>query len=259
MTTSNVLSIDVEDRVATITFGQPPANALTLTMIAAIESALDEAEQADARALVFTSAVPGFFVAGADLKLLGSADADVKLFDGYLNKVTTMTERVAKMPLVSIAAIEGYALGGGLELASACTFRIASSTALLGVPEVKLGLLPGAGGTQRLPHMIGRARALDMILTGRNVAGEEAKAIGLIDRLVDEGDTLAAATQWAETFATGPADAYAAIIRTVDAAIDGPFERGLDVERAEVLELFGSPDGQEGLLAFLEKRPAKFS
>ena len=258
MSAGNVaVAVAIEDRVATITLQNPPANPLGDALAEGLDAALDEAVWRDARAIVIRSSVDGYFAAGADLKLLGSIDADG--FATYLDNLRRVIERLPTLGRVSIAAIDGYALGGGLELAMACTLRIATPRSKLGVPEVKLGLLPGAGGTQRLPRLVGAGRALDLMLTGRSASGEEAAAIGLVDRLVPDGTADDAAAELAATLAAGATDAMAAIVRCVDAARDLPFDRGMFVERSEIHALFSGADAREGVTAFLEKRKPRFA
>ncbi len=234
----------------------PPVNALSLGVIEHVERALDEIGRSGPRVVVIASGLERAFAAGADLALL--AGLDMQGFDDYLARLRRPLERIAGARWISIAAIEGFALGGGLELAAACTLRVVSRAARLGVPEVRLGLLPGAGGTQRLPRLIGRAAALDLLLSGRSVDGAEAARLGLADRLVDPGDALAEARRWADELAAGPAEAQVEIVRCVDAAADLPLASGLELERSAVQRLFGSPDAREGIRAFLEKRRARF-
>lgn len=169
-----------------------------------------------------------------------------------------MLERIAALPQLSIAAIDGFALGGGLELSMACTIRVATPRSKLGVPEIKLGLLPGAAGTQRLPRLVGRGAALDLLLTGRSADGGEAARLGLVDHLVADGEADAAAAELARHLGSGPFEALAAIVRCVDAAHDLPFAEGMAVEQDEIVRLFGTADAREGVRAFLEKRPAEF-
>lgn len=247
----------VQDRIATITMHVEPANALGDELKEGLTGALDDAEAAGARVLLLTSSVPEYFAAGADLKLLGAADRVA--FERYLDGLRAVIERVAALPLLSIAVIDGYALGGGLELAMACTMRLASTRSRLGVPEIKLGLLPGAGGTQRLPRLVGRGAALDLLLTGRSVLGEEAARIGLVDLVVGEETLHAEAMRLAVSLAAGPVDALAATVRCVDAARDLPLADGMAVERVEILTLFDSEDAREGIEAFLGKRRATFA
>lgn len=256
MTQTAPATVEIDGAIAVATLDAPPANALSLAMIQALDGILDAVERSDARVLIFRSAAPGFFVAGADLKLLGNADEP--MFADYLATLRGTLERIPRMPVMSIAAIDGHALGGGLELAAACTFRVGGPGAKLGVPEVKLGLLPGAGGTQRLPRLVGRGAALDLLLTGRSADAQEALRIGLIDRLGSDG-AEAEARRLAESLAGMPVSALVAIVRCVDTARDSTLEAGLKVEADEVIALFGGADAREGLAAFLEKRKPDFA
>lgn len=248
--------VTITDRVATVTLASPPANALGTAVIEGLSDALDAAETAGARVIIVRSDVEGYFAAGADLKLLADADADG--FLRYLDRLREVLERLAALEQPSVAAIDGFALGGGLELAMACTLRVATPRARLGVPEIKLGLLPGAAGTQRLPRLVGRGAALDLLLTGRSAGGEEAARLGLVDQLAADGKAPAAATELARRLARGPALALAATVRCVDAARDLPLAEGLAVERDEIIGLFATADAREGIRAFVEKRPAEF-
>lgn len=256
MTATAPVTVAIDGRVATATLEDPPANALSLRMVEALSAALDQVERSDARVLVLRSAVPGFFVAGADLKLLGDADGDV--FADYMVRLRATLERIPRLAPMTIAAIDGHALGGGLELAAACTLRVGGPGARLGVPEVKLGLLPGAGGTQRLPRLVGRGAALDLLLTGRSADAEEALRIGLLDRLAADG-AEAEARRLAECLARMPRSAMTAIVRCVDAAGDLPLDEGMRVEGEEIVALFGGADAREGLAAFLQKRAPDFA
>src|SRR5688500_14870850 len=180
------------DGIFTILLRRPPANALGQPIIDGLNAALDDAdERGDVKVLVVASRVPGFFAAGADIKHMAAADSET--FAAYGRARKEPLGRLAASNRVSIAAVAGLALGGGLELAMACTMRIGGAGATFGLPEVKLGLIPGAGGTQRLPRLVGRGRALDILLTGRDVGAEEAYAMGLIDRLVADGEAERAA------------------------------------------------------------------
>jgi enoyl-CoA hydratase len=245
----------IAPRVVTIEFARPPANALGLPLLEGLARALDAA--ADARVVILTSSIPGFFAAGADIKLMATIDRAG--FDEYGDLLRRTLDRLAAPGVLSIAAIEGLALGGGLELAMAATLRVAGRDAAFGLPESKIGLIPGAGGTQRLPRLVGRGRALDIMLTGRQVDAAEAAAIGLIDRLVDAGTAAQAAEELAAELLRASALAQAALVRTVDAAFDLDLAAGMALERREVGEAFEKGDGAEGLRAFLEKRPPLFS
>ena len=157
-----------------------------------------------------------------------------------------------------MAAVDGLALGGGLELAMACTLRVGGARARLGLPEVKLGLIPGAGGTQRLPRLIGRGRALDIMLTGREVEAEEALRIGLVDRLVPAGTAAEAARELARALCAASSPAQRAVVRTVTAAYDRPLADGLRYEAEQVQELFEQGEAAEGIRAFIDKRAPEF-
>jgi len=235
----------------------PPANALGPDIVEGLHAAMYFAETATAKVLLVTSAITGFFAAGADIKHMSAVDA--ASFREYGNALRAGLERLSALPMVSVAAIDGLALGGGLELAMACTMRVAATGARLGLPEVKLGLIPGAGGTQRLPRLVGRGRALDIMLTGRQVEADEAFWIGLIDRLAEPGETArAAAWQLAHELAAASTPAQLAVVRTVDAAYDRPIHEGLRYEVEQVQELFERGEAMEGLRAFIAKRAPEF-
>ena len=231
--------------VLTVVLDRPPANALGLPIVDGLQRALDAAEEASARVIVITSALGGFFAAGADIKLM--AGADLAVFEDYGDRLRAVLNRLESYPGISIAAVDGLALGGAL--------RVAGATARLGLPEVKLGLIPGAGGTQRLPRAVGRARALDLILTAREVDAEEALRIGLVDRLAPAGEAAAVADALARELLPLSSAAQLAAIRSITVA--GAPE-GHAIERDEVGRLFAGPHGQEGLAAFLEKRRPRF-
>lgn len=245
-----------DDGVLVVTLDRPPANPLGPPIIDGLAAALDAADATDARLVIVSSAVPGFFAAGADIKHMSSIDGAG--FADYGDRLRAVLDRLAGADRVTIAAVEGRALGGGMELAMACTLRVAGARAAFGLPEVRLGLIPGAGGTQRLPRLVGRGRALDIMLTAREVRAEEAAAIGLVDRLTAEGDALDEARRLAGQLAPMSRPALAAVIRCVDAAGDLPLAEGSRTEAAQVLDLFENGEGQEGLSAFLEKRAPRF-
>jgi enoyl-CoA hydratase/carnithine racemase len=239
-----------------VTLSNPPANQLGAALIAGMDAALDSFADSPARVLVISSGIDGYFAAGADIKLMAAADPAA--FSAYGASLRRLLDRIAGLDRPSIAAIDGRALGGGLELALACSLRVGSERALLGLPEPKLGLIPGAGGTQRLPRLVGRGRALDIMLTGRDVDAREACAIGLMDRLADAG-ALPAAITLAGQLAVLSRPALAAILSCVDDAGELPIRDGVAREARRVESLFDSPDGQEGLAAFLARRPPRFS
>lgn len=243
--------------IVEIVLDRPPANALGLEILEGLHAAMDYAEAAGAKVIIVTSAVNGFFAAGADIKRMSAVDA--ASFREYGDALRGALERLAALPMVSVAAIEGLALGGGLELAMACTLRVAAAGARLGLPEVKLGLIPGGGGTQRLPRLVGRGRALDLMLTGRQVEADEAFWIGLVDRFAEPGETArAAGWQLAHELAAPSTPAQLAVVRTVDAAYDRPIDEGLRYEVEQIQELFERGEAVEGLQAFIDKRAPDF-
>jgi enoyl-CoA hydratase/carnithine racemase len=247
---------DVADGVLAVTLDRRPANALGPPIIEGLHAALDEAEHRGTRVVLLESAIPGFFVAGADIKHLGTVDSAT--FTAYGDDLRAAVERLAAADLISIAVVEGVALGGGLELAMAATMRVAGAEARFGLPEVKLGLIPGAGGTQRLPRLVGRGRAVDIMATARQVPADEAAAIGLIDRLVGAGEARGAAEKLAGELAALPRTALDAVVRCADAAFDRPLPEGLAFEVARIQDLFEHGEAAEGITAFLEKRAPKF-
>lgn len=248
----------VEDGVLTVTLQRPPANALGLPIIDGLNAALDAADADGAvKVLVLRSELPGFFAAGADIKHMSAVDAES--FTAYGDRLRGALDRLAAADRISIAAVDGLALGGGLELAMACTLRVGGADAKFGLPEVKLGLIPGAGGTQRLPRLVGRGRALDIMLTARPLPAAEAHAIGLIDRLVEAGTATAAALELARQLCAMSLPALRAVIRTVDAAFDMPLDEGFRYEVAQEQDLFEHGEAKEGLTAFLAKRAPKFA
>lgn len=242
--------------ITVVTLARPPANALGLPILEGMHAAIDAAEAAgDVKVMVVTSALEGFFAAGADIKHMSTITAES--FLEYGNTMRAVNDRLSASPWISIAAVDGLALGGGLELAMACTMRVAGAKAKLGLPEVKLGLIPGAGGTQRLPQLVGRGRALDIMLTARQVPADEALAIGLVDRLAD-GDVEKAALELAAELVKASLPAQLAVVRTVNAAFEMPLEQGFDYEAKQEQGLFEDGEAAEGIAAFTEKRRPNF-
>lgn len=243
--------------VMLVTLDRPPANALGIPLLDGMHAAIDAAEKdGDVKVMVVASARDGFFAAGADIKHMSTIDADS--FLAYGDKMRAVNDRLAASAWISIAAIDGLALGGGLELAMACTMRVAGPRAKLGLPEVKLGLIPGAGGTQRLTQLVGRGRSLDIMLTARQVGADEALQIGLVDRLVD-GDVVKAALELAGELVTSSLPAQLAVVRTVDAAFEMTLADGIAYERAQEQGLFEDGEAAEGIAAFIAKRRPNFA
>ncbi|MFI6093617.1 enoyl-CoA hydratase-related protein [Streptomyces sp. NPDC051218] len=246
---------DQHDRISVVTLNRPPANALGMPLIDGLHAALDAFEASDARVLVLRSTLPGFFAAGADIKHM--RELDTAGFEAYGTALRAPIERLAALPRPSIAVVEGLALGGGLELALAATLRVASPEARFGLPEPKLGLIAAAGGTQRLPRLIGAGRALDLMLTAREIGAQEALDFGLVNRLAERA--VAAAMDLATVIASRSPAALTAVLRCVDDADELPMRKGLAREAARENELFDRHDGQEGIRAFVEKRTPRFA
>jgi len=244
--------------VAVITLNRPQAmNALNAGMITKIGELIDEvaASASVPRALMFVGAGGKAFCAGADIKELQGI-----VGEGHLaaRKGQLAFAKLDALPFPSVAVVQGVALGGGLELAMACTFRIASLNARLGLPEVKLGVIPGYGGTQRLPRLVGPARALEIIASGRLVKAEEAQHIGLVHQIVDIDEPIEAGLH----FLAGFGDRFPASInlarRAVESAISVPLAEGLESEASLFAAAIQTADAQEGMRAFLEKRKPRF-
>lgn len=252
MSNNEVVSWSSAERIQTVRLHRPPANALDLPVIDGLNRALDEFESSDARVLVIVSDLDGFFAAGADIKLMGNATEQD--FAEYGARLRVPLDRLSSADRPSIAAIEGLALGGGLELAMACTLRVGARASVLGLPETKLGLIPGAGGTQRLPRLVGRGRALDIILTARDVPAEEAHQIGLLDRLVQPGTAEKEALALAQQLCRRSGAALTQVMRCIDDAQELPMEEGNARAAERVTALFSGPEAQEGLQAFLLRR-----
>ena len=244
------------DEFALITLNRPEAlNALSFEIIREIGGAIDAASKTDARAILITGAGDKAFCAGADIKELRDRSMAEQKAGAELGQA--MFAKLDSAPIASLALINGYAFGGGLEIALATTFRIAAPTAKLGLPEIKLGLIPGYGGTQRLPRLIGEARALDMIMTGRTVDADEAFAIGLVQQIA-EGDLIEAAIAFARRFTRFGLPALKFARDAVRQAGDQPLHDGLKLEADLSTLAYQTADAAEGIAAFEEKRKPEF-
>jgi enoyl-CoA hydratase/carnithine racemase len=247
-----------EDSIGFVTLDKPPANSYDHDFVEELGEAIAAAaDDAAARVVVLRSSSPKFFSAGADVRAFAQNDADANV------EMTTgaheILGHIAAIPKVFIALIQGHALGGGLEIALACDLRFgARGSHKLGVPEVTLGLLPGNGGTQRLPRLIGKSKALDLMVTGRRLTPGEAHAFGILDRLFAAGEAEKRTLEYARGLAGGAVEAVGAIKLAVHSGIDRPLEDGLARERELLARLFRSDDAQEGLTAFVEKREPVF-
>lgn len=253
MTDDLVLREDLPGGVVTLRLNRPPMNALSQAMLTAIaDAAADLQADAAVKAVVVLGSEQAL-AAGADIKEFGDQDAARAIGATFRRSF----DGVAAIPRPVIAAVRGFALGGGMELALACDLRVAADTARFGQPEILLGIIPGAGGTQRLPRLIGPARAKELIWSGRQVKAEEALAIGLVDRVVPAEDTEAAAIAWATELAGGAVVAMGLAKRAVDEGLDGSLARGNDIEAEAFVEVFGTDDAATGVASFLEHGPGK--
>ncbi|MBN8915112.1 MAG: enoyl-CoA hydratase/isomerase family protein [Rhizobiales bacterium] len=250
--------IDWRDDVAIMVIDRVEArNALNAGVIADIGRALDTVAASDASALVIVGAGDRAFCAGADIKEIEGRTREEQHRAVLLGQSTFA--KLDHLPMPSIAVIRGFALGGGLELAMACTFRIALPDAKLGLPEIKLGLIPGYGGTQRLPRLVGSARAAELILSGRTIDATEAERIGLVQAVVEGDDATAAGLTFAARFTAYSRGAGLLARQAIEAASTLPLAAGLDAEADLLVEAFVSADAREGIAAFREKRAPQFN
>ncbi|HYM10514.1 MAG TPA: enoyl-CoA hydratase-related protein [Bryobacterales bacterium] len=246
------------DGVATVTVNRPDKyNALNRPTIAELEQCITEIERdAEVRAVIITGAGEKAFVAGADINELASLDPVAAR--AHAARGQRLFARIENLGKPVIAAINGFALGGGLELAMACSIRVASENARLGQPEVKLGIIPGYGGTQRLPRLVGKGAALALLLTGDPISAQEAHRIGLVEQVVPPAELLPAARQWAaKMLANGPL-ALSLCLAAVHAGFEMPLDEAMAFEAAQFGLSCATEDMREGTRAFLEKRKAEF-
>ena len=243
--------------VATLRLDRPKVNALNEQLASEIGEAVDRLRtDEDARAVIVWGG-ERVFAAGADIKEMESQDA-TRMYR-YIGRFQDVFTRLEELPQPTIAAINGYALGGGCELAMSCDFRICAEDSQLGQPEIKLGVIPGAGGTQRLPRLVGPAKAKEIIFSGRFVGAEEAERIGLVDRVVPAGEVYSSAVEMAESFARGPAVALMAAKQAIHNGLETDIRTGLLIERQAFAALFSTDDQKIGMRAFVDKEPAKFT
>jgi enoyl-CoA hydratase/carnithine racemase len=240
------------DGVALIRLDRPKANALSGSVLAQFYEVAQELT-ADPPGAVVLWGGRKIFAAGADIVELDEGAGAPQVGANFLTALSAL----AALPRATIAAINGYALGGGLELALAFDFRVCAEDSKLGVPEILLGVIPGGGGTQRLPRLIGSSRAKDLIMTGRQVRAEEALAIGLVNRVVPADEVLDAALAWAAEFARGPLAAHALAKGAVDGGLEGTLAQGLEVERQAFVAVARTEDAGRGISSFLEHGPGQ--
>jgi enoyl-CoA hydratase len=253
-----VIDVAREDGIAVLTVNRPDAlNALDAATLTELRDRLREvAEDEDVRVVVLAGAGDRAFVAGADIKYMSGLDVHEAREWGRLGQEAGSL--LETMPKPTIAAVNGFALGGGCELALACDFRYAASTAKLGQPEVKLGIIPGWGGTQRLARAVGIGLAKELVLTGRMVDADEAQRIGLVNAVFEPGELMAKTLETARALAAKGPLALAAAKRALNRALAGDHAENLEREAEDFGQLFASDDAKEGMTAFAEKREPTF-
>ncbi|MET7456072.1 enoyl-CoA hydratase-related protein [Streptomyces sp. NPDC005574] len=249
------VNLEVAEGVGTLRLDRPPMNALDVATQDRLKELAEEVtRREDVRAVVIHGGEK-VFAAGADIKEMQAMDHTAMILRG--KALQDAFTAVARIPKPVVAAVTGYALGGGCELALCADFRIAADNAKLGQPEILLGLIPGAGGTQRLSRLVGPSKAKDLIFTGRMVKADEALALGLVDRVVPAADVYPQAHAWAARLAQGPAIALRAAKEAIDTGLETDIETGLAVERNWFAGLFATEDRERGMRSFVEEGPGK--
>ena len=250
----SLVEFTIQGSVALIRLNRPPVNALSTEFVDDIGEAVGQAEESNIRAVVITGG--DHFAAGADIKEFGEIFASDSE-DQLASKLSEVASRLEGLDKPTIAAIRGFALGGGLELSMGADFRYLADDAKVGQPEIKLGIIPGAGGTQRLTRIVGYQRAKELVFSGRMVGADEALALGLADKVFPPGDVVEVALADAAEWASGATLAIGAAKRAMAAGFS--VKDGLATELAEFRSLFSTADAAEGVAAFIEKRDADFS
>jgi enoyl-CoA hydratase/carnithine racemase len=252
---SELVRLEVEGGIGTIRLDRPPMNALNFEIQDALPAlAAEAAARRDVSALIVYGGEK-VFAAGADIKEMQTMSY-TDMVDRSAALQASFTA-IARLPKPTVAAITGYALGGGCELAMSCDFRVAGENAKLGQPEVLLGIIPGAGGTQRLSRLVGPSRAKDIIFSGRFVSAEEALRIGLVDEVVAPEDVYAAARRRVQRYVGGPAYAIRAAKEAIDRGVEVDLATGLEIERMQFSGLFATRDREIGMASFVEQGPGK--
>ncbi len=247
-----LLTLDRDDDIATLTLANGKVNALSGELVAEIHEAVKTLATDPPAALIVTGG-DRIFAAGADISQFGGPDEAEVIGP----RIHAAFDDLAALPCLVIAAVSGYALGGGCELALACDYRIASEKAVFGQPEILLGIIPGGGGTQRLPRVVGPSRAKEICITGRQVPADEAFRIGLADEVVAPEQLHERANELARTIATGPRVGQAICKRVIDSGVQLSLADGLKLEQGAFVEVFRTEDSQIGVKSFLENGPGK--
>lgn len=253
------VKVSVEDRIATLTIDHPPANAFNKQVVEELGSAFEELTANDEVKAIIITGAGQFFIAGADINEIYAVKDKPQEAEAFIRLGKEVFDKVEASEKPVIAAMNGrFALGGGLELAMACHIRLAEDGLRMGQPEINLGIIPGWGGTQRLPRIVGKGKALEMMLSGDPITAQEAYRIGLVDKVVPTGRVLKEATGLAKRIISKSALPIAAIIGAVNEGLEKDLQGGLEVETMQFVALQGSEDMTEGLMAFLEKRKPEF-
>ncbi|MGW6421661.1 enoyl-CoA hydratase [Nocardia sp. NPDC055053] len=256
MTEYDTILLERKNRVGWITLNRPKAlNALNTQVLDDIVAALDELERDDEIGAVVITGSAKAFAAGADIKEMQPKS----YMDMFMDDFFARWDRLAQFRKPTVAAVAGYALGGGCELAMLCDILIAADTAQFGQPEIKLGVIPGIGGSQRLTRAVGKAKAMDLVLTGRNMGAEEAERAGLVSRVVPADDLLDVAAEVAETIAAKSLPVTMIAKEAVNRSFETTLAEGIRFERRVFHSLFAIEDQKEGMNAFVDKRPAHFT
>jgi enoyl-CoA hydratase len=251
-----LVRLEVDDGVGLVRLDRPPANAISLQLSIELLDALEEAGSRDDVGALVLWGGPKLFAAGADIKEMVDHGPDE--IREQVSKLGDACDLLEATPKISIAAITGFALGGGFELSLACDLRYAADDARVGQPEIKIGVIPGAGGTQRMTWLAGAGVARDLIYTGRQVEAEEAQGLRLIERVLPSDQVFEAAVQDARAFAKGPRKAIAAAKEAILSAVRSSGPAGIAREKELFIALFGTADQREGMRAFIERRPPAF-
>ncbi|NYF97302.1 enoyl-CoA hydratase/isomerase family protein [Janibacter cremeus] len=252
---SDVVRLEVADGIGTIVLDRPKMNALDSTMQHRLVEVAEEADQRSDISAVILWGGEKVFAAGADVKEM--AEMSYTDMSAHVRLLQRFSRAIAAIGKPTVAAITGFALGGGLELAMCCDFRIVASNAKLGQPEIALGIIPGAGGTQRLPRLVGPAKAKQMVFTGRPVSAQEALSIGLADQVVEPDEVLGAAQAMVAPFVGGPAQALKAAKESIDRGLEVDLQTGLEIEALQFTGLFATKDQKSGMRSFVENGPGK--
>ncbi len=249
------VNLETDGGIGTIRLNRPPVNALNDQVTEELAVAARAAAGSEEVRAVIVYGGGKVFAGGADIKVMAEAGyAEMTLRSARLQEAVGL---IAAVPKPVVAAITGYALGGGLELALAADFRVAGERARVGQPEILLGVIPGAGGTQRLPRLVGPAKAKDIVFSGRMLSAAEALAIGLVDQVVPDDSVYQAALDMVERYVHGPALALRAAKQAIDAGLGVDLATGLEMERVQFAALFGTEDQRAGMRSFLENGPGK--